>query len=272
MKTTPIFILGSGRSGTFSLVQCLKKYNEIEVHHEYLFENILRDAVLYYMKRISEDQMLERLTETHASAVHYSNKYIWIDCSNALPWIVTPLYTLFPEAKFIHITRNGRRVVSSFYHKFEKIMYHDNDVLVIREWLEDSSKVMPPPEKKYWRPIPQKEDRYFKEFPGMDRFERLCYYWTTINLNIEDCLKQIPESHKSYFKFEDLLDADYFTRFLDIIGLEFNDEAYSVLNRPQNVHVPKSYPLTPEQDEQFESICGEIMKKYGYIGDYDVKY
>ena len=84
MKTTPVFILGSGRSGTFSLVQCLKKYDEVEVHHEYLFENILRDAVLYYMKKITDDEIRKRLQETHAAAVFYSRKNIWIDCSNAL--------------------------------------------------------------------------------------------------------------------------------------------------------------------------------------------
>ncbi len=272
MKTTPIFILGSGRSGTFSLVQCLKKYDNIAVHHEYLFENILRDAVLYYMKRISDDEIAQRLIETHAAAVHYTGSNIWIDCSNALPWVISPLYELFPDAKFIHITRNGRRVVSSFYNKFSKLMYNDRDVHILKEWLGDSGKIMPPPEKKYWRPVPQKGDKYYERFHEMDRLERLCYYWTTINLHIDECLKQIPESNKTFFKFEDLLARESFTKFLDFIGLEYNDEAFNVLNRPQNVHVPKSYPLTSEQDVQFEDICGQTMKKYGYSGDYNVTY
>ena len=272
MKTTPVFILGSGRSGTFSLVQCLKKYDEVEVHHEYLFENILRDAVLYYMKKITDDEIRKRLQETHAAAVFYSRKNIWIDCSNALPWVVTPLHTMFPEAKFIYIIRNGRRVVSSFYHKFSDVMYNDRDVQVLHEWLADPGKIMPPPEKKYWRPVPQKGDRFYDRFPRMDRFERLCYYWAAINSNIEECLAHIPESGKSYFKFEDLLDVDHFRRFLDSIGLHYNDEAYGVLNKPQNVHVPKSYPLSPAQEAQFVDICGETMKMHGYSGDYDVKY
>ncbi len=272
MKTSPIFILGSGRSGTFSLVQSLKTYSEVEVHHEYLFENILRNAVLFYLKRMSLEAIREILTETHVAAVHYSNKRLWIDSSNALPWVTTPLYQLFPEAKFIHITRNGRRVVSSFYHKFSEIMYNDRDVNVLKEWLDDPGKVMPPAEKKYWRPIPQRGEQFSEEFAEMDRFERLCYYWTTINLHIEQCMNEVPSEQKILFRFEDLLDAEHFSAFIDYIGLDYNDEAYNILRKPQNVHIPKSFPLSPEQENQFNTICGETMKKFGYSGDYNVDY
>jgi hypothetical protein len=250
------------------------KSDEVEAHHEYLFENILSDAVLYFLGRIDEKVIITKLTETHAMAVHYSKKPIWIDCSNALPWIVKPLHSLFPEAKFVLVVRNGRRVVSSFYHKFADVMYADDSVSALRGWLESRSSFKPPPEKKYWRPIPLENDPAYHNFLCMNRFERLCYYWETINAHVHNMFKNMAQTKVMTVKFEDLKSQENFSRLTDFIAIKQTAGMFETLARPINVHIPKTFPLTTDQEASFERLCGGAMAYLGYKRqeDYEVDY
>ena len=54
MTTQPIFILSSGRSGTYSFYNALKKEKNIEIHHEFQFEKTLRNSVSYYLGAINK--------------------------------------------------------------------------------------------------------------------------------------------------------------------------------------------------------------------------
>lgn len=272
--TRPVFILGSGRCGTLALAQSLATVPQVEVHHEYLFENILADAVLHFLGRISEPEMTRKLERLHGAAVHYCQLPIWVDCSNALPWIIKPLNALFPDARFVHVVRNGRRVVSSFFHKFEHIMYPDDAVSILNDWLEGRCPIQPPPEKKYWRPIPVKGMDYYGAFESMDRFERLCYYWALINNHVRQEFGSIAPNRTARFRFEDLLSERTFGEFTDFIGVEDASGIFGAMKRPVNVHVPKTFPLTPEQEFSFRRLCGKTMISFGYQDDedYEVEY
>src|SRR3569832_1837627 len=106
-STVPVFILGSGRSGTLQVVKLLENIEGIQANHEYLFEKILKSAVLYRMGVVGDEEIKKLLMETYVPAVYYANTPIWLDSSNALPWIVKPLHELFPNARFIHLLRGG---------------------------------------------------------------------------------------------------------------------------------------------------------------------
>ncbi len=274
ISTRPVFILGSGRSGTLALAKSFMESSDVEAHHEYLFENILSDAVLYAMGWMPEAVMLDRLRETHGAAVHYCSKPVWIDCSNALPWIVQPLHLLFPNARFVHVVRNGRRVVSSFYHKFDDIMYADDAVVTLCNWIEGRSAIKPPPEKRYWRPIPLPGEAQYAEFLRMNRFERLCYYWATVNARVGDTLRAIDPAESLTVKFEDLKNADAYSALCDFLGFVPSAEMFKILERPINVHVPRTFPLTPDEDAAFARLCGDVMQRFGYRTeeDYQVDY
>lgn len=265
-STIPVFILGSGRSGTFQMVKMLENIEGIEAHHEYLFENILKSAVLYRMDVIDDEEIKNVLKETHVPAVFYSNALVWIDSSNALPWIVKPLYELFPNARFIHLLRDGRKVVSSFYHKFTEVMYDDQCVDIVKNWLNDPDKVpSPPPEKKYWRPFPVKGEKYYTEFTHQNRFQRLSYYWQDSNMRIRDFLAVVPDEQKLSIHLEDLVsDPSTLARFLNMFGVAYDDKYMQVLKRPVNVAVPQNFPLTEQERLEFEKIAGKAMKIFGY--------
>ena len=54
MAAQPIFILSSGRSGTYSFYNALRDLSNIEIYHEFLFDETLRNSVSYEMKIISK--------------------------------------------------------------------------------------------------------------------------------------------------------------------------------------------------------------------------
>lgn len=274
--TTPIFILGSGRCGTFQMMKLLETAPDIEAHHEYLFENILKTAVLYRMGVVDKPEVKALLSKTHIPAVYYSKSNFWVDSSNALPWIVNPLYELFPNARFVHLVRDGRKVVSSFYNKFNEVMYDDRNVEIVQDWLINRvNKMEPSPEKKYWRPFPVKGESYSEEFIGYDRFQRLCYYWQDCNLTIKSALEALPVKQTCTFRLEDIISQpEELKRFLSLFGIPYDEKYMMLLKRPVNVHVPKNFELTDVQRRQFQDIAESAMKVFGYDGreEYSVEY
>ena len=128
MKKKIIFILGSGRCGTFAFYQALQKIKNVEAYHEFFFEPTLRVAALYHMKKKTKANIKKFVEENHLFSINNSKKKLWIDSSNALPWIADVLVEMFPNAKFIHLVRNGKKVVSSFFNKHGDIMYNDYHV------------------------------------------------------------------------------------------------------------------------------------------------
>jgi hypothetical protein len=274
INTQPIFILGTGRCGTLQISELLQSTKVVESHHEYLFENILKPAVLYKMNYICDKDIRSILKEVYTPAIHYSSKKTWIDSSNALPWVVQPLYDLFPNAIFIHIVRDGRKVVSSFFNKFNNIIYDDESVSILMNWLEGEG-IMPPPEKKYWRPTPLPGEDFYKEFSLYDRFERLSYYWKEVNLSIQSSFAFIPEAQKYTFKLEDIVsDECELMNFFDAVRVPYDSKYFQALKRPVNVAQPKNYLLTSDEKRKFNKICHKTMKKFKYLDkdEYVVEY
>lgn len=264
--TKPVFILGSGRSGTFQIVKLIELVGGIEAHHEYLFEELLKPAVLYRMGRLERANIESILKSAHGASIHYSQSAYWLDSSNALPWIVEPLSEIFPDAHFIHLLRDGRRVVSSFYNKFSEVMYEDRAVSILRDWLADPiKKIEPPSEKRYWRPFPLGKEPFAEEFPGFDRFQRLCYYWQDLNLCIKNALEKVPTSQQTTLYLEDVVsNPSELSRFLSIFNVALEDRYTQMLQHPVNVHIPRNFALTENQYAQFDAIAGNVMSIFGY--------
>lgn len=275
-QTKPVFIVGSGRCGTYALSQLLQGQPNIEIHHEYLFENILKPAVMYAMGVMDDEAIIKVLRETHEPAVHYTKAKYWVDCSNALPWVIQPLYKIFPEAQFVHIVRDGRKVTSSFYNKFQEVMYNDDCTAALTNWLDSDGKLpCPPPEKKFWRPVPRKDDKLYRDFQDFDRFQRLCYYWSLVNEKAMIALEKIPAQQKKFYRFEELIENKaQLTEFLALMGVSYDEKFYNTLKRPTNVHIPENFHLSVAQNKQFKAIAWDMMKKLGYDSReaYDVKY
>jgi len=221
------------------------------------------------------DSVKSLIHNTYEKEIMFSKSKLWIDSSNALPWICLILKDIFPNAKFIHLIRDGRKVVSSFYNKFPKIMYNSEHVQKLKMWLDYPDKnIKPPPLKKYWRPLPNYGECIVKT-NAKNRFEFLCWYWAEINMQISMLKSVIDDDKFLFIKLEDLVSKQQtFNTFLKFLGIEENSISMNILKRPNNVVVPKDYLLTKEQRLSYNFICGEIANNFGYEGqiEYNVRY
>lgn len=161
LSARPVFVVGSGRNGTRSIFRMLRGNARIEAHHEYRCENIQKISCLYSMGLLEEDQALPQVRDHYLSALNFCKKNIWLDSSNKASWIIPLLKEAFPASTFIHIVRDPRRVVPSYYYKLREEMYDDSSVMALANWIDRGhlQQDAPPIEKKYWWRLELDESR-----------------------------------------------------------------------------------------------------------------
>ncbi len=130
-----IGVVTSGRSGSFLLHRILSLYPNIESHHEYCIEHTQKLSVLQRAGVMSEDMAALQLMETHLAGVHYSQADYFCDSSNKLSYLMGALRVILPDSRFIHLVRDGRRVVSSYYHKLSSEAMVDKWVDRVRNYI-----------------------------------------------------------------------------------------------------------------------------------------
>jgi hypothetical protein len=272
-KKKIIFILGSGRCGTYSFYNSLNKLNNIEIHHEFFFEPTLKIASLYHMKEISKYKVQKFINENYFFSIKNSSKNIWINACNAMPWMSDVLVEMFPNARFVHLVRNGRKVVSSFYHKFGNLMYNKKDIIILKKFLDKKINLISS-EKKYWRPIPHKNNNDYLKFINQNQFYKICWYWSQINNKIEKSLNNANK--KIFFKFENVNNDYKFLELIDFLEIEKKQIKHlrDSFSKPINVKIPKNYILNKNQEKIFKKICHEEMTRYNYslTDDYETIY
>jgi hypothetical protein len=203
--STPFFVVSSGRSGTAMLAKALSLAPEIQIKHEYAVLTVQPLAVRRYAGLASENEARATLARTHGAAARLALTKLWGDSSNKLSWLIPDLAALFPEAKFVHLVRDGRKVASSYFHKLAAECYDDTSTAALTAYLADPSRVPAPPvEKKYWWPQPLANDPIARKFARFDQFQRICWHWAEINRVIVRDLDALPDSRKLFVRLEDL--------------------------------------------------------------------
>ncbi|MDE1940021.1 MAG: sulfotransferase [Alphaproteobacteria bacterium] len=273
---TAFFIVSSGRSGTAMLHKALSAGDTVEMHHEYMVHIVQPLAVRRYMGLIDAAAAKRVLAETHAAAIRYSDKAHWGDSSNKLSWLIPELAELLPQAKFVHLVRDGRKVASSYFHKLGEECYDDRSTAILRAHVDDPARnPAPPPEKKYWWPLPNKSDPAAAAFAGYDQFGRIAWHWAEINRVIQEALNALAPSRQMFLRLEDLRNTPSTVRGLyDFLNLPYRDECFSMFARPHNVNRPEDRLLDETQRAQFETIAGRMLERLGYASrdEYVVNY
>src|SRR3989344_7263214 len=268
-NTRPIFIVSSGRSGTQMMEKIFSSFPEIEIHHEYMLHHLKPAIVKYQAGLIEEPQLLDLLQRTHESSRYYSERPIWIDSSYLLSWIIAPLCKVFPGARFVHLVRDGRKVVSSFFHKLADELYDPRSVEIIQAWLEAPNIVPePPPEKKYWLHFPFHDPAlYARAKQEYEQFDWICQYWNDINQSAIDALSAIPKEQQHFVRLEELsVSPSSLEGLLNFVGVTGTKDTHKLLARPHNVGRPEDYPLTPDESRRFTAIAGGMLERLGYAG------
>lgn len=270
MKSTarPVFVLGTGRNGTRSIFRMLRGNARIEAHHEYRCENIQKISCLYSMGLLERDQALSQVREHYLSALDYCEKEIWLDSSNKASWIIPLLKEAFPASTFIHITRDPRRVVPSYYYKLREEMYDDRSVMALANWIDRGypHEDAPPIEKKYWWRLELDESRKVSSSEYQrSRFERCCLHWSSVIREITNAFTEMPESSNLTIRLEDLVsNANTMYLLLEFLGLEYSEFYSKFLQKPRNVFLPLEFNCTSWQLRTLARYCNQEAKRMGY--------
>lgn len=275
-ETRAFFIVSSGRSGTAMLHKVLSAAGDIEMHHEYMVHIVQKMGVSRYMGLVDSAEAMRVLAETHAAAIRYSEAAHWGDSSNKLSWLIPELAALLPEAKFVHLVRDGRKVVGSYFRKLAAECYDDRSTAILQAHVDDPARnSAPPPEKKYWWPLPRRNDPQAKAFRGFDRFARIAWHWAEINRAIGEALAALPPSRSLFVRLEDLQASAQQVRILfQFLNLFCRDEHAAMFARPHNVNRPEDGLLDAAQRDCFERVAGAAMQRLGYAdrAEYVVNY
>lgn len=274
--TRPVFIVGSGRSGSKMMSDFFHLIDQVESHHEYMCTHVQPVAAKYYMQILSKKKALKLINSIYGGAIKYSEKPIWIDSSNKTSWIIDILYELFPNARFVHIVRDGRKVVSSFYYKLTNECYDDKSVKVLDKWVKNQNKyIEPAPEKKYWWNLPVKGSKYYSNFKKFNQFERICFHWGEVTRTILKKFNNLPNKSYKTFRLEDVTsNKKEFKALCKFIDISFNERLFKFLKRPRNIVKRSDRKLTKKQNKTLNDIAGDMMKVYKYdkTTEYDIQY
>ena len=270
-----LFVVSSGRSGTHMMERLIGTRPGTEMHHEFCCTQVQPLAVKHHLGLIDFEAVCVALDRTHGAASRLSAAELFGDSSNKLSWLIDALAEVLPEARFIHLIRDGRKVVSSYYHKLAEECYDDRSTAILQAWVDAPDRhPEPPPEKKYWWNVARR-DAPHDPFRGYDRFERLCAHWRDVNQAIATQLSALPRDRWLKVRLEDLLARPELVReVLEFAGLPNGGDVPALLARPHNVGTPVDHPLTRAQRGRFEAICGDAMSAHGYDGrgEYRVEY
>jgi hypothetical protein len=274
MSARPFFIVSSGRSGTAMLHKALSAMAGVEMHHEYMVQITQPLAVRRYLGLIGAEETARLIGETYGGAIRYSGATHWGDSSNKLSWLIPDLAATFPKARFIHLVRDGRKVASSYFHKLGDECYDDASTRILQAHVDDGV-AAPPPEKKYWWPLPRRGSADAGRFRSFSQFERISWHWAELNRLVLEELSRLPAERTLFVRLEELRGSPSEVRGLyQFLGLPYRDEAFGTFAKPHNVNRPEDRLLDAGQRAQFEAIAGDMQARLGYADkpEYVVNY
>lgn len=125
--TRPVFVIGTGRSGTHWLGFSLGSHPEIRatVEEQPMFKWSTKMA----LDRSTESKVLPKLVAAYKGELRKSSPRIYVDKSHPNIWIADKLLDAFPSALFVGIVRNPYATVSS-------MMKHPNVAAWHTRWRE----------------------------------------------------------------------------------------------------------------------------------------
>ena len=248
----------------------------IDMQHEYAVQIAQPLGVRRYLGLSDSTQALKTLSETHVAAIRYSGAKHWGDSSNKLSWLIPELAELLPEAKFVHLVRDGRKVAGSYFRKLGDECYDDRSTQILQAHYDDpKNSPAPPPEKKYWWPVPRRDDPMAARFRGFNQFERICWHWAEINRVIIESLTALPPARHIFIRLEELRASPPTARALyDFLNLPYRDAYFSAFEKPHNVNKPQDRLLDTSERARFDAIAHPMMQRLGYAetAEYVVNY
>ena len=245
-KNRPIvFVLGTGRSGSTSIVNILNQHPDCKAFHEDIRQLIRLSTQLAYKK--NNGKVEEELNNIFNTKVWNASDGQLIVHSDQRLWNFVPfLSEYFPNSKFLHLVREPKATIKSmvarnWYQKDEYFKFNQNQWAMYR--LQGN----------------QVGDIELQAWDKMSNLEKCTWYWYYINQNIQKDLLQLRKERTLTIKLEEL--PGKLPEINEFLELELFKFEPVVSNKRKQAHNKNYEQLETENID--ETIQNEL-KKYNY--------
>lgn len=291
-----IFIVSSARSGSTILGEILDKHKDVVQWYEPYFIWDYKIGPKGNDLRTQSDVtdiVVEYVRKEFNVFLKKSKKRVVVDKSPQNSYKIDFIYSIFPDAKFIHLTRDGRDVVHSVYRETinrRTAVKSQGLIFVLKEIYSALSR------QYYWRNRLQaivyefktmhRLGNYFNKnkslnkqigwgirFPGWEKVHGKvsdvvfsAMQWTEAEKYIEQSLKKIPNSNILQVRYEDLVEEPEISlkAIYQFMGLDYSESMGfgSVLNKNKIGQFYKYFNLN--QQSEALSVVSDTLDRLNY--------
>lgn len=276
-----IFVFGTGRCGTVTLNAVMdsvpnlisvhegilynknkieKNFGDLKEYNKYVFydsENHIQAKKRYNESFLMENTknyfFLESLFKKRNDFIKSLNQKSYCDINPYGFMFIDYIIKKYPDAKFVHLVRDGRSVVSSYYNRVSSngicTSYPDG---------------IPESQYKEWyagKPRPLPGDRWYDEWSRFNRVQKLSWFWGFVNLEIEKRLKNVNLKNKYFIRLEDF-NTENIKNMLQYLEISdsFNHDTLISHNTAKNPLLMWNHIY----DNMFFTLNKNLMNKYNY--------
>lgn len=209
-----VFILGTGRSGSTSIVKILNQYPNSKAIHEGIHQLIRLSTEMEYNKNNSKSRkLLNELNMIFESKIWEGNTNQLLIHSDQRLWNLIPIISdYFPNAKFIHLNRDPINAIKS---------------MVLRKWYEKNEypEIHTHDWAKYRLQGDLVKDFTEEEWESLNNIQKCTWYWVKINNRISTELSNLDQNRSIYIELENLNKSfEILQKFLNIKDFKFKNE------------------------------------------------
>ena len=256
----PIFIVGSGRSGTTFLGSCLSEIPELSYHFEPVFTKAAARDVYENYWNTKQAQWIYRMVYAWLMRIHGDGDLRFVEKQPRAGLIVPFLNQTFPDAQFIHLIRDGRDVALSFREK---------------KWLSATHK-----NSKEYEPGGYRKGAYARLWVEKDRIEefetttdihRCIWAWRRLTESVIESCSNFPPDKYHELRYESLVknpieEAQELLDFMCIDSVKSRSLFEKAVLKVNCDSVGKwQKELSESELKEIEMEGGYLLRKLGYL-------
>lgn len=256
---SPLFIIGSPRSGTTILGKCIGEINSISYHFEpaitkYFSNHIYNNQIPHWYAKL-----IYRITYKILLKIHLDGDLTFAEKTPRNSFLIPFLNSVFPDAKFIHIIRDGRDAALS--HSKKPWLRADS----VNSDLKEPGGFKYGPYPRYWV-----EKSRYKEFEATTDIHRCIWAWKRHVESALEATKNFGETKLLVINYSDLVQDSYKEgiKILDFLDVKNHDSEENFMKAVSKIHdksIGKWRSEISEKDlDLVELEAGELLYQLGF--------
>ena len=255
---SPIFIVGAPRSGTTFLGNSIASIPEISYHFEPVATKAATRYVYNQLWNENKSRRFYQFFYAWLMRIHGDGDLRFAEKTPQISFIIPFLAKVFPQAKFIHIIRDGRDVALSLAAK----PWHQSTPSSVR----DPDGYLCGPSARFWV-----EPQRVEEFETTTDLHRCIWIWRRHVEAVLQAKENLADEAYHELKYENLVrnplqEANKITEFLNIShpnARKIFQNAVTSNIKTDSVGRWKEF-LSPEQLEQLNQETTSLMERLKY--------